>query len=68
MDDNLTRGEKVSRTAQLKRERREQERAQERRERELLHSTLTAILEDAQATPADKAKAAELLMQLKGWC
>jgi len=66
--DEMTKGEKISRTAREKRERHEKEVAEAKRERELLHSTLTSILEDAQATPADKAKAVELLMQLKGWC
>ena len=69
MDEmKMTKGEKIAQTAKAKRERHEKEIAEAKRERELLHSTLTAILEDAQATPADKAKAVELLMQLKGWC
>ncbi len=63
--EKLTRGEKVSETARLKRERREQERAEAGRERELLHTALTAVLQDERATPADKVEAARLLMALK---
>ena len=64
MDEVLTRGQKASRTAREKRERHEKEVAEAKRERELLHNTLTAILESDTATPTDKVEAARLLMEL----
>ena len=68
MNEQLTRGQKVSQTAKAKRERHEKEVAEAKRERELLHNTLTAILESDIATPADKVEAARLLMEInKGW-
>ena len=54
----------MSQTAEAKRERHEKEVAEAKRERELLHNTLTAILESDTATPTDKVEAARLLMEL----
>lgn len=58
----------MSQTAKAKRERHEKEVAEAKRERELLHSTLTAILENNDSTPAEKLEAARLLMELDKGC
>lgn len=65
MDEQLTRGQKASRTAREKRERRERELAQARREDELLRAALTEILEDLGSSDEEKLKAAELLLKLR---
>ncbi len=66
MDEiKLTKGEKISRTAREKRERRERLLAQARRENELLRATLTEILEDLGSSDEERLKAAELLLKLR---
>ena len=66
MDEiKLTKGEKISRTAREKRERRERLLAQARRENELLRATLTEILEDLGSSDEERLKATELLLKLR---
>ncbi len=66
MDEiKLTKGEKISRTAREKRERRERLLAQARREDELLRTALTEILEDLGSSDEERLKAAELLLKFR---
>ena len=60
----MTPQQKAGRTMREKRERRAREFEQSKREQELMRATLTAILEAEDATPADKVRAADLLMQI----
>lgn len=62
----LTKGQKISRTAREKRERREREREQALREREIIRHSMLTVLQSYSATPATKTRAATILLTLDG--
>jgi len=64
--NELTKGEKISRTTREKRERREQECEQALREREIIRYSMLTGLQSYSATPATKTRAATILLTLDG--